>query len=462
LFETTFPANEQLAWFGTFGNRWAYDTENRHDATKYTNIVFDIHVDPTSALSPSNTFGDVQIGFYDGPNQIGSQTIPSSATNGWAQITQPINPATPGISSVSGIAFRLQTYNTSLNPTGHVKFWIDNLRMVVSPVEIPPPRLSTPFVQPVQGLNLLSSAGNGNEFQRTSILYTEHSGVGWVGASTPVTYALTITNFPAGTFTNYQAHIFITTGNTPPSFETAPDYNETNVIFFDVHQNGDGTASAYFRYKVNEENQNSNMFGMEYIGPASAGTLGGITNSSIVGTWGFTFSQDTNVTIFGPGGVTTNIIMRPQAVANFTEPLNVLFGAQPNRQSAANPLGNVGQKVVLASVGITNGTSTILWDNFITDSELDANLFTRLAGDVNMVQLVPTGSAFWIKWSLPDAGFQLQVSTNLTSWVTVTGPDAGGATLPNYTVTGSRYTLIPSSLLGSSQTFFRLVKTPSP
>src|SRR5215831_3933365 len=31
LFETTFPASSQLAFFGTFGNRWGYDTEFRHD-----------------------------------------------------------------------------------------------------------------------------------------------------------------------------------------------------------------------------------------------------------------------------------------------------------------------------------------------------------------------------------------------------------------------------------------------
>ena len=461
LFETTFPASDQLAWFGTFGNRWGYDTEFRHDATKYTNIVVDIHVDPTSVIASNGTFGGLQIGFYDGPNQIGTQTIPASATNGWTRITQPIDPSTPGISSVSGIAFRIQTYNNFNNPIGHVKFWMDNLKLIVSPVKIPPPTLKA-LIKPVQGLNLLSSSANGNEFQRTSFRYNTTIGVGWLGATAPVTYALTITNFPSGVYTNYQAHIFITTGNAPPSFETAPDYNETNVIFFDVHQNFNGTASAYFRYKVNEPNANSNLFGMEYIGPASAGTLAGLNASTVLGTWSFTFNQDTNVTVTGPGGVSTNFTMRPEAVTNFAEPLNVLFGAQPNRQSEAAPLANIGQKVVLASVGITNGASTIIYDNFMADGAFDTLTWTPLAGDNNMVQLVPAGSAYWLQWTLPDQGFGLQISTNFAvpnSFVTVTGPDAGGATLPNYTASGSRFTLLPSSLLGtSSQSYFRLIE----
>jgi len=462
LFETVFPSGNQLAWFGTFGNRWGYDTEFRHDATKYTNIVMDIHVDPSSVLSLAGTFGDLQIGFYDGPNQIGSQTIPASATNGWVHIVQPIDPSTPSISSVSGIAFRIQSYNNFANPIGYVKFWIDNLKMIVSPVKIPPPKLTGAFTKAIQGLNMLSTAANGNEFQRTSILLNNHFGVGWVGSPDPVTYSMTITNFPSSVYTNYQAHIFVTTGNTPPSFETSPDYSETNVIFFDVHQNVDGTGTAYFRYKVNEENQNSNLFGLEYIGLASAGTLTNVTASTVLGTWGITFSQDTNVTIFGPGGVSRTFTMRSDAVTNFVEPLNVLFGGQPNRQSEANPLANIGQDVVISAVGLTNGPSTVLSDNFMADSILDTTTtWTRLAGDVNSVQLVPAGSAFWIRWSLPDVGFGLQTTTNLlnpNSWTTLTGPDAATPPLNNYTATGSRFTLIPNSALGSlDHTYFRLI-----
>src|SRR5215813_5125489 len=196
LFETTFPASDQLAWFGTFGNRYGYDTEFRHDATKYTNITVDVLVDRVTAISQASTFGDLQIGFYDGPNQIGSQTIPASATNNWVHIVQPIDPSTPSISSVSGIAFRIQTYNSAANPIGHFKMWMDNLKLVVSPVKIPPPTIARYVIKPIQGLNLLSSSANGDQYQRTSIRYVNNSGVGWLSSPAPVSYSLTITNFP--------------------------------------------------------------------------------------------------------------------------------------------------------------------------------------------------------------------------------------------------------------------------
>ena len=464
VFECTFPNSSQQTWFGTWHNRWGYDTDQRHDATKYTNIVFDILVATNSVLSTAGTFGDLQLGFYDGPGygSFANKTIPAIATNGWVHLTMPIDPTVPGMGSVSGIRFQIQSYNNYANPIGYVKFWMDNLKMVVSPVIPPPPTISSVFTTPVQGLNLLSYTANGGEFQRTSISYNTHTGVGWLGSATPVTYAVTITNFPSSIYTNYQAHIFVTTGNAPTIYNAATDYSETNVIFFDIHNNPDGTGSASFRYKVNEEQSNSNMFGVEYVGTASAGTLTNITAPTVFGTWSITFNQDTNVTLNGPGGATKTFSMRPAAVANFTEPLNVIFGAQPNRQSNGNPLGNVGQSVVLAAIGITNGGTTIINDNFMTDTTFDTVNWFKLAGDVNSIQFIPPGSAKWIKWTLPDADFGLQVSTNLANknaWVTLTGPDAGGGTLQNYTAAGTRLSLLPTSVLGSgSQNYFRLLK----
>jgi hypothetical protein len=464
LFETTFPASSQLAWFGTFHNSRAYDNDQTHDATKYTNVVVDIHVDPSSVLSQAGDFGRLQFDFYEKGAFPTFQTIPASATNGWAHLVFPIDPTVPGISAVSGIAFRIQTYNNFNNPIGHLKFWMDNLKMIVSPVKIPPPTLHSTFTHTIQGLNMLSSTGGGGEFQRTSVFYQNHFGVGWLGATDPVTYALTITNFPSGFYTNYQAHIFVTTGNSPPSYESALDYNETNVIFFDVHQNFNGTGSAYFRYKVNEDNSNTNMFGAEYIGLASAGTLTNLNASTVLGTWGITFSQDTNVTIFGPGGVSASFTMRQAAVTNFVDPLNVVFGGQPNRQDNNDTTKytvNIGQDVVLAAAAITNGASVIVSDNFMADSALDITTWTPLAGDPNLVQLIPAGSAFWMSWSLPDTGFGLQTTTNIAdanSWTTLTGPDTTSPPLNNYTATGSRYTLMPLAALGSlDHSYFRLI-----
>lgn len=463
LFDCTFPASNQQAWFGTFHNRYGYDTDQTHDATKYTNVVFDIKVDPISVLSTAGTYGDLQLGFYNGADfgSFANVTIPASAASGWVHLSMPINPTVPNLGTVAGIDFRIQSYNNYANPIGRLKFWMDNLKMVVSPVAIPPPTISSVFTTPVQGLNLLSYSGNGNEFQRTSIAYNTHTGVGWLGSPTPVTYSITITNFPSSIYTNYQAHIFVTTGNPPTIYNAATDYSETNVIFFDVHNNPNGTGTGNFRYKVNEEQSNSNLFGTEYIGTGSAGTLTNLVAPTVLGTWSLTFSQDTNVTINGPGGAALSFSLRPAIVANFIEPLNVIFGGQPNRQSDANPTANVGQTVVLSAVGITNGGSVVASDDFTADTAFDSVNWFKLTADLNAIQLIPAGSAKWIKWSLPDASFGLQVSTNLANrnaWVSLTGPDSGGVTLQNYTGNGVRNTLLPTSALVGSQNYFRLLK----
>ena len=450
LFDTVFPSGNQLAWFGTFGNRWAYDTAFKHNATKYTNIVFDIHVDRSSTLSQAGTFGNLQIGFYDGPNVLASQPIPASATNGWDRIVQPINPSTPNLSSVSGIAFRIQTYDNFNNPVGPLRFWIDNLRVIVSPVKLPPPTMSPIITEPVSGLNLFSRA-SADQYQRTNIKLISTVGTGWLGHSN-VTYSFTIKNFPSAVpYTNYQAHIFLTTG---AGNNSGLDYADTNVIFLDIKANANGTANGVFRYKTNQPQGNAMIYG--------AGTLGSVGSSNILGTWSLTFNQDTNITVTAPDGNTFVTNITADAAALFAEPLNVVFGAQPNPPSTNNITGNIGQAVVLANASITNagdGTS-IVNDNFLADNTLDTGTWMPLAAAANTVLLFPADPGQkLVKWTLPDTGFGLQTTSNLSdanSWATLSGNEATGAQLTTFITTGFRTALIPSAILGPNQNFFRL------
>src|SRR5690349_16970661 len=41
---------DQAVWFGTFHNGYGYDGTTIYDGTKFTNITFDVHVDPSSPL----------------------------------------------------------------------------------------------------------------------------------------------------------------------------------------------------------------------------------------------------------------------------------------------------------------------------------------------------------------------------------------------------------------------------
>ena len=94
--------------------------------------------------------------------------------------------------------------------------------------------------------------------------------------ASPVTYSFTIASYPdSATYSGFASYMFLIPGPFTaegnqtgayadiPSFETAPDYNETNVLFLDIeNQNYNVTngvdvttihgAVAQLRYKVNE------------------------------------------------------------------------------------------------------------------------------------------------------------------------------------------------------------------
>jgi hypothetical protein len=440
------------------------------DATKYDNLAFDIRVDPASPTNSAGNICTLTVVFLI--NNYGTYTItniavPTSATNGWTRYVCRINKATapaPPNPLAAGVGFNINCYggpNSSLmiltNPT---TMWIDNIILTRSREVLPPPIMSPAITTPEPGLNLSSSfaAGIQPEYQRTSIKLQNRFGGGWLGQSN-VTYSFTITNFPsAATYPGYQAHIFVTTG---PGNNSSLDYGESNVVWLNVQANADGTAFANFRYKIYEPQSNTNMFGAEYIQPpplSSAGTLVALGAPTVLGTWSMTFNQDTNVTIRGPGGVSTNFNLRADVPVPFVDPLNFVFGAQPNNSN------NVGQVVFLADASITNeGTGTALVsDNFMADNTLDTTTtWSLLAQAPNSVFLFPNDAGQKVvQWTLPDSGFGLQTTTNLAdpgSWTTLSGNEVNsGSPAVLYSVSGNRFGIVPSANLGANQNFFRL------
>ena len=53
--------NAQQVWFGTFGNRFGYDSSIRYNGNLFTNIEVDVFVDPGTIPSPAGVFGALQI-----------------------------------------------------------------------------------------------------------------------------------------------------------------------------------------------------------------------------------------------------------------------------------------------------------------------------------------------------------------------------------------------------------------
>src|SRR5579872_3794175 len=177
---------DQAVWFGTFHNGYGYDGTTIYDGTKFTNITFDVHVDPSSPLSPSGDFGVLQVGLVrqgwpnGGTFDVNSPTIPASATNGWVHLSQTIDQTTSGLDTVAGVDFKYTSF--SGYPTNPITFWIDNLDVHLSPTKAAPPKVTPTFTRPSPGLNLFSSGSNGDQYQRTNLKLQNTTGNGWLGA----------------------------------------------------------------------------------------------------------------------------------------------------------------------------------------------------------------------------------------------------------------------------------------
>jgi len=91
---------------------------------------------------------------------------------------------------------------------------------------------------------------------------------------------------------------------------------------------------------------------------------------------------------------------------------------------------------------------------------LDTSTWTIITAAPGTVLLFPNDPGQkLVKWTLPDAGFGLQTTTNISnpnSWTTLSGVEATGPTLISYAAEGLRNMIVPSADLGPNQNFFRL------
>ena len=368
------------------------------DASSYASLEMDLKIAPGSAADSSGNSGYFQLvvrptPFYDWNPQFAGNV---STNDGWRHIR--VAPLVQPVNDIN--AFTIELYGGA-GLTGPVTFYVDNLKFTTT--NAPPPSPVMAVERPIRGLNLIPTSG---QYQRQNIATVNSTGYSWVGRPEPVTYSVTIQNYPDKSHSGFQTHIFLVSG--APT-DSGPDYSQPNVIFLDIQSQANGSAFAAFRYKINEPNGNTFLYG--------AGTLGGVSGTSPIGTWSMTFSEDTNVVVTAPGGATGRFTLPAAAAALFADPLTVYVGDQ------ANSGGGVGQIAVIGRFQIQSGSASILDDNFLADSALDLATWRIVAGNAAGVQLVGSDAAFWLKWSTPDAGFTLQATSNVAdrnSWGTLT------------------------------------------
>jgi hypothetical protein len=411
----------------------------------YTNISFDVRFDPASATDGLGAFAGVEVDWTpqsDGWPSTSAGTAFFYATNtGWIHVEIPFDASTtPKLSTVTHVGFKIQQNRTGAALTGTTLFWIDNVILHGRAATVPPPTVSVTPVTTPPGL-MVVSPGGGNGFRRGMIRTLDPvfgtPYYSWVGqGATPVVYTLTIASYPAG-YNAYQSQIFLVPngGN-----DTSVDYNAASVAALDIRDLADGTASATFRYKTNHAYANASDYR-----PASL-----ICSNGVVGTWTLSFQNDTNVTVTAPNGTSTNFTLPEPVTQQFNNPLAVYFGNQQNGTA------NAGKAATYSRVKITGAISADIDDSFAR-SDLNPDPQSpiwRIVCDVpSCVLIVRPDHKWWARWTLPDTGFSLQGSPDMStgSWVT----DPQWTNVVN-TSLGNRMPLPESTLPSAQKGFFRM------
>lgn len=414
------------------------------DARDYTNLTFDVRFDPASPSRAGGDYGWLEFGL--GPTdfsqiQLGALGVPVSQ-GGWYRISVPLDKTVAKMDSIGRFWVKIWSGGGD-GFTGTTTLWVDNVTLNANQDVAPPAPPTVAIAKATPGLQLFASQA-GAQYSRQNIYTVNSTGYSWVGAADPVTYSVTLANYPDASHSGFQTHIFLVPGSGIPTFENSVDYNRPNVIFLDIGNGADGTAYASFRYKTNQPNGNGMIYG--------AGTLGGVGSPTPNGTWSLTFSGNTAITLTSPSGATTSLELPADAAALFADPLHVYVGAQPNQ------LGNIGQSVTVTRVQIT-GVATPIDDTFSAGA-LDTAVWRVSAGDAAGVLTVPTGYTYWLNWSLPDDGFTFEYITG--DVVNGVWQSAPGLSTP-LQVGSRRWSLIPSSLepFPGEGFFYRMAK-PAP
>ncbi len=443
-------SGNQQTFFGSFDDAYGYDQSETANGLNYTNITFYVRVASGTQPDSSGGFGQLAVGFYE-TGTFGSVEIPGAASNSWVQLSVPIDKTKSGINSVSMFLFDYNSYGGY--PKSPITFWLDNVSLNYGGPPPAPPTLSLEKPQP--GLNVIDSSPG--TYDRESIMSQNTSAYSWVGASSPVTYSFTVKNYPVNQ-PSVAAQMFLIAGNPAiPSYETAPDYNESNVVLFVVTGNSTN-ANGNFYYKAFEGNGNNMIYGNAPYTNApgtgstnfGSGSLGSVTNTGVLGTWSMTFSQNTNITLTAPDGATANYTMNGYDASAFAgaNGFVVMLGSQPDNSAA------IGTRVVYSQIQV-QGTPTPINDNFLADSSLNTNIWTVLASAPAGVLVVPTNTAYILDWTTPDAGYSPILGTNVASAASYF--DLG---LSPFGQIGSIKStlLLQSNLPAGNQAYFRMIQ----
>ncbi len=368
------------------------------DCRPYINLEWDVKIDPANSYpAVDGTYGGIEVIFqgWEGANgnpaglnwtSIGKVNLDN--TNGWQHkvVSLQIYPYT-----VNRLVF-----NFNVNPgTNKITYLVDNITLTAPPA--PPPTLA--LVKPVPGLALVAASGGQWDRQEIRTAGTNYS---WVGASGPVSYSFDVAQQGDSANPGLQLFMMLVPGIPDPARGDS-DWHETNVVLWSINNNADGSAWSTLRYKTNAPDSNGHLF--------DTGDLGGVGNATCAGTWTIRFEQNTNITITTPSGGTLTTNLPPEVVTFFgsaSTNMQINIGIMPGDPA------RVGQQATVTRAKITGTPFQPNVDSSFLGQPLDTNVWTILAA-AKGVQSIPADAAYWVNWTLPANGFELQDNATLAA-----------------------------------------------
>ena len=412
------------------------------DPSRFTYLDMDIKLDPASFPRVNGTgyghFENILAANGWAWFGLGAMDLTINNTN-WTHFSCPI--AGHGITNMQQFILKLGENNF----TNTVILYVDNIKFWTPQV---PPSVSLKAAGP-GGLQIVSDQP-ANQWQRQNIVTPSGSyGYSWIGNSygTPVTYSFTITNFPdAAAHPGFEAHAYLVNYDTLPTpaawneTYSAIDWNASDIVVAALRNNGGGGVDFSFNFKTN------------LPGAGINNTVATLHGPSALGTWSVSFQNDVNVTLSGPGGISTNFVIDAAVAAQFGGNMLLDFGTFKNN------FVNNGASATFSQIHVVG--SGMPFDELFAGPGLNPNPATpnwRLAADdAAAITWVPSGAAWWLTWTLPDTGFTPQ------SAASPAGPWADAGITYVFEGSTGKSGAVPVGLPAGNKGFFRMMKPAGP
>jgi hypothetical protein len=292
--------------------------------------------------------------------------------------------------------------------------YIDNVKFTgpkAAPV-IPPPTLGT--MQPAKpGLRIFAGS-TANTYDRQQ-LYTVDTSQSWVdpGVTYPVKYSYSLQDYNSSI---NQVHLELTPGGTVGQYT---DYAGNNLLWMVLAPGpAAGQVVCSVQWKINAPNTNPGGTVNAY------GNALSFTNSTAIGTWSLVFTGTNTGYVAAPGqvinGPTNFTIADANVAADFANPLQAVFGIQPNSTAGQGQYDDYGMIKITGVTGVNEFEDFTTEGSDFTGNLTPSGLFNNNASYLtNSTIIVTTNDAWWVNWTQPAVGYTLTSATNLShpNWI---------------------------------------------